>query len=165
MINDKALISRAEQGDIEALRILAENDNTAKFLLGGIYCGYPENEYLKNFPKLAEYFNPSEGFKLLDKFLYINITDPGQRYAIYSGTYDIYHTETRKAYDPSRGDCFFKGEQRTDALGKKMEFAKKALDSVEELKNNRLIPDDIANELIEVRKKMLEAAKKEFDSL
>ena len=99
--------------------------------LGTIYCGSPRNVYISRFPELMNYYNPAEGFRLIDEGVEKDKGSEILGFQQYHEAYNAYHNETKNVHQPGSNDSFFKGDAWYAALKKKVFFAEKAVTAAE----------------------------------
>jgi len=128
--------------------------------LGGIYCGSEFNQIITNTPGLKAYYNPKEGFELIEKG-FTKIESP--KYEHYVIARNAYFSVKRRTY--SGDNSYFSLEDMPKAVGKVVDYTHKALIALKA--GNYLLrytPEDV-EKLIELWEGMLDDAKNELASL
>jgi len=99
---------------------------------GGILCGdFEHNVYIQNMPGLKDMLDPKTGFALIEEAVSIaeSMSDNPLGYHEYEMITGAYHANTRTGEQPQGRRNFFAGDSWVYALGKKADYAQKALDA------------------------------------
>ena len=139
--------------------------------LGAIYCGDSANNNIQQFPGLKSFYNPKEGFRLIEegiKLAEAKGDDNPLRITHYDKAFGAYHADTQKMYRPEERGTPYHSEEGgggsvVGALTRKIELVEKAIEILK--KNPSYVPSDSIEDELNFYEKILSNSKGELEAV